>query len=148
MEGGDIAGPDGKLLGHDDNGLPVTLRSGRFGPFVQLGEQDPEDKDNKPKRSSIPKGTDLSAVDLAKALDLLSLPRLIGNHPEDSEPVEGGIGRYGPYVRHGRVYANIPEGESVLDIGMNRAVALLAEKAARGGAGRRGEADQGAWRAS
>ena len=135
VEGGDIAGPDGKLLGQDENGLPVTLRSGRFGPFVQLGEQDPEDKENKPKRSSIPKGTDLSAVDLAKALDLLSLPRLIGTHPEDSEPVEGGIGRYGPYVRHGRVYANIPEGESVLDIGMNRAVALLAEKAARGGRG-------------
>ena len=135
VEGGDIAGPDGKLLGQSEDGLPVTLRTGRFGPFVQLGEQDPEDKDTKPKRSSIPKGTDLSAVDLKQALDLLSLPRLVGNHPDDNEPVEAGLGRYGPYVRHGRVYASIPEGESVLDIGMNRAVTLIAEKAAKGGRG-------------
>jgi len=60
MEGGDIAGPDGKFLGQDDNGVDVTLRTGRFGPFVQLGEQDPEDKTIKPKRASIPKGRDLS----------------------------------------------------------------------------------------
>ena len=135
VEGGDIAGPDGKLLGHDDNGLPVTLRSGRFGPFVQLGEQDPEDKSVKPKRSSVPKGTDLEAVDLAKALDLLSLPRLVGQHPEDGESIEAAIGRYGPYVRWGRIYASLEGEDDVLTVGMNRAVDLIAKKAAKTGRG-------------
>ncbi len=133
VEGGDIAGPDGKLLGHDDNGVPVTLRSGRFGPYVQLGEQE-DGSDEKPKRSSIPKGMDLAAVDLAKALELLSLPRFIGKHPEDGAPIEASLGRYGPYVKHGRVYANIKDADELFTIGMNRAVELLAQKAAaRGG---------------
>ncbi|MEM9268408.1 MAG: type I DNA topoisomerase, partial [Pseudomonadota bacterium] len=90
LEGGDIAGPDGKLLGHDE-GDPITLRSGRFGPYVQRGEVTEENP--KPKRGSVPKGMDLSAVDLAQALEILSLPRLIGPHPEDGEPVETNIGR-------------------------------------------------------
>ncbi len=137
VEGGDMAGPDGKLLGHDENGAAVTLRSGRFGPYVQLGELVPE-SDEKPKRSSIPKGMELDAVDLKKALDLLSLPRLIGVHPEDGEPVEAGIGRYGPYVKHGKTYANIKDAEEVFTVGINRAVDLIAEKRANGG--RRGGA--------
>ncbi|WP_118137128.1 type I DNA topoisomerase [Oceanicella sp. SM1341] len=132
VEGGDFAGPDGKLLGHDDNGLPVTLRTGRFGPYVQLGEQEEGSKE-KPKRASIPKGMALEDVDLKRALDLLSLPRLIGMHPEDGEPVEASIGRFGPYVRHGKTYANIKDAEEVLTIGMNRAMEVLAQKAARGG---------------
>ncbi len=132
VEGGDMAGPDGKLLGHDEDGTPVTLRSGRFGPYVQLGELDP-DSNEKPKRSSIPKGVELDAVDLKKALDLLSLPRLIAAHPEDGEPVEAGIGRYGPYVKHGKTYANIKDAEEVFTIGINRAVDLIAEKRANGG---------------
>lgn len=132
-----MAGPDGKLLGHDEDGTPVTLRSGRFGPYVQLGEQDPDSKD-KPKRASIPKGMELDAVDLKKALDLLSLPRVIAPHPEDGEPVEAGIGRYGPYVKHGKTYANIKDADEVFTIGINRAVDLIAEKRANGG--RRGGA--------
>ena len=140
-EAGDIAGPDGKLLGHDENGLPVSLRSGRYGPYVQLGEASEENP--KPKRSSIPKGMDLADVDLQKALDLLSLPRLIGEHPEGG-PVEASIGRFGPYVMHTttdsdgkakKIYANIKDPAEVLTIGMNRAVELLAQKAARGGRG-------------
>ena len=127
-------GPDGKLLGHDDDGLPVTLRSGRFGPYVQLGDADPENNP-KPKRSSLPKGTDPEAVTLQMALDLLSLPREIGPHPEDGAMIEASIGRYGPYVRHNKTYANIPDGEDVLTIGMNRAIDLIAQKAARGGRG-------------
>ena len=146
VEGGDIAGPDGKALGHDpETGLPVTLRTGRFGPFVQLGEQDPEDKTNKPKRASIPKGRDLSLVDLDQALELLSLPRFIGEHP-DGGRVETAIGRYGPYVMHERpledgqkkpvrIYANLPEVEEVFTLGMNRAVELIAQKAAKTGRG-------------
>jgi len=126
-------GPDGQLLGHDDDGQPVTLRTGRFGPYVQRGEATAEE--SKPPRASIPKGVDLDAVDLAYALKLLSLPRLVGQHPEDGQPVEAGIGRYGPYVKHGRVYANLPEAGEVFEIGMNRAMEVLAQKAARGGRG-------------
>ena len=126
-------GRDGKLLGHDENGLPVTLRSGRFGPYVQLGE--PAAEGEKPKRASLPKGVEPDAVTLDMALDLLRLPRELGRHPDDGAPVEAGIGRYGPYVRHNRTYANIPDGEDVLTIGMNRAVDLIAQKATRGGRG-------------
>ena len=130
IEGGDAAGPDGKLLGHDDAGVPVTLRVGPYGLYVQLGEAE---GDVKPKRSSLPKGMEASAVDLARALELLSLPRLIGAHPEDGVPVEAGLGRFGPFVKHGKTYANIKDPEEVFTIGMNRAVELLAQKAARGG---------------
>jgi len=140
-EAGDIAGPDGKLLGHDDNGEPVSLRSGRFGAYVQLGEASEEQP--KPKRSSIPKGMDTGDVDLQKALDLLALPRFIGEHPAGG-PVESNIGRFGPYVMHTvtgedgkpkKIYANIKDPAEVLTIGMNRAVEVLAQKAARGGRG-------------
>jgi DNA topoisomerase-1 len=143
VEGGDMAGPDGKLLGENPNGDPITLRVGRFGPYVQLGETTEENP--KPKRSSIPKGMELDTVDLEKALDLLSLPRLIGEHPEGGR-VEASIGRFGPYVVHTRppgegetrqtkIYASIKDAEEVLTIGMNRAVEMIAEKAARGGRG-------------
>ncbi|MCB1366704.1 MAG: type I DNA topoisomerase [Rhodobacteraceae bacterium] len=140
-EAGDIAGPDGKLLGYDDSGEPVTLRSGRFGAYVQLGELTEENP--KPKRASIPKGTDLGTVELARALELLSLPRLIGTHPEGGT-VEANFGRFGPYVLHlsvgedgkeKRTYANLKDPNDVLTIGMNHAVELLAQKAARGGRG-------------
>jgi DNA topoisomerase I len=129
-EAGDIASPDGRLLGHDPDGVPVTLRKGPYGLYVQLGE--PKDGE-KPKRASLPKGMDPDAVDLDRALQLLSLPRPVGPHPEDGEMIEAGIGRFGPYVKHGKTYANIKDAEEVFTIGMNRAVELLAQKAARGG---------------
>jgi DNA topoisomerase-1 len=125
---------DGKLLGHDAEGLEVRLRSGRFGPYVQLGEEDKE-AGEKPKRSSLPKGTDPEMVTLEMALDLLSLPREVGLHPEDGEKIEAGIGRYGPYVRHNKTYASLEKDDDVLTIGMNRAVDLIAKKALRGGRG-------------
>ncbi|MCL5776961.1 type I DNA topoisomerase [Limibaculum sp. FT325] len=119
-----------RVLGTDpETGLEVSLRTGRFGPYVQLGEAGEDNP--KPKRSSLTKGMQPAEMTLEKALSLLSLPRPIGPHPDDGEPVEAGIGRFGPYVRHGRVFANIPAGEDVLTIGMNRAVTLLAEKAGR-----------------
>ena len=144
LEGGDVAGPDGKVLGHDD-GDPITLRTGRFGPFVQRGEQDPDNKDIKPKRASVPKGVDLSTVDLEKALEMLSLPRFVGDHP-DGGRIEAAIGRYGPYVMHERpledgqkkpvrIYANLPDVGEVFTIGMNRAVELIAQKASKTGRG-------------
>ena len=138
-EGGDIGGPEGRLLGQDEDGQNITLRSGRFGPYVQRGEPDPDTK-AKPQRSSIPKGLALDDIDLEKAIELLSLPRLIGSHPEDGEPVEAGIGRFGPFVKHGKTYANIKDPGEVFTIGMNRAVELLAQKKA--GGGRRGAAQK------
>ena len=130
IEGSEI-GPDGKYLG-DDAGDKITLRKGRFGPYVQRGEAT-EDVP-KPPRSSLPKGWAQEDIDLEKALMLLSLPRELGPHPDDSEMVEAGLGRYGPFVKHGRVYANLPSIDEVFEIGMNRAVEVLAQKVAKGGA--------------
>jgi DNA topoisomerase I len=119
-----------KKLGEDPaTGLDVTLRSGRFGPYVQLGEATDGEK---PKRAGIPKGVSPDDIDLDRALGLLSLPREVGKHPEDSEPIIAGVGRFGPYVQHGKTYANLSADEDVLTIGLNRAVALIAEKHARG----------------
>jgi DNA topoisomerase I len=109
----------------------ITLRSGRFGPYVQLGEGD------KPKRSGLPKGTDKSDVDLELAIKLLSLPREVGLHPEDGKKISANFGRFGPYVAHDGIYASLPSPEDVFEIGLNHAVTLLAEKKAKG-PGRRG----------
>ncbi|MEZ5867016.1 MAG: type I DNA topoisomerase [Defluviimonas denitrificans] len=127
---GEEAGVADQVLG-EDAGDDIWLKSGRFGPYVQRGEATEETP--KPARASLPKGWAADAMDLEKALRLLSLPREIGAHPEDGELVEAGIGRYGPYVKHGRVYANLPEVDEVFTIGMNRAVEVLAQKAQRGG---------------
>jgi len=126
--------PEGKLLGHDpDTGLAVTLRTGRFGPYVQLGEAE---GDEKPKRASVPKGVDPNTMDLEQALKLLSLPREIGLHPETGKPIVANLGRYGPFILHDGTYANLPTVEEVFSVGINRAVVLLAEKKAGGGKGR------------
>lgn len=121
-------GADGvKVLGTDpDTGLTVSLRSGRFGPYVQLGEE------GKPKRSSLPKGWSIESIDLARALLLLNLPRTIGVHPESGKPIEANIGRYGPYVAHDGFYANLSSVDEVFEVGINRAVAVLAEKKEKG----------------
>ena len=133
--GGEIGG-DGKLLGKDpETGLDVTLRTGRFGPYVQLGEQG-EDKTVKPKRASIPRGWDVNDLDLDRALALLALPREVGLHPESGKPIAAGIGRYGPFVLHDGTFANLDSVEEVFSVGLNRAVSLIAEKLA--GGGRRG----------
>ena len=121
---------DGRILGNDEAGLPITIRTGRFGPYVQRGEAS-EDVP-KPPRASLPKGWAPGEMTLEKALQLLELPRPIGDHPEDGVLVEAGIGRFGPYVKHGTTYANLPDVEEVFTIGMNRAVEVLAQKASRG----------------
>jgi DNA topoisomerase-1 len=130
-----------KVLGQDPElGLEVTLRSGRFGPYLQLGEAV---NGEKPRRAGLPKGTAPDQIDLQRALALLSLPREVGRHPEDSEPIRAGIGRFGPYVQHGKTYANLESPEDVFTIGLNRAVTLIAEKRAKGSRGRRFGADPG-----
>src|SRR5690606_15357974 len=106
-------------------------KTGRFGPYVQLGEG------KEAKRASLPKGWDSASMDLEKAVKLLSLPREVGLHPETGKPITAGIGRYGPFVLHDGTYANLPDVEEVFSVGLNRAVTLLAEKAAGGGRGSR-----------
>jgi DNA topoisomerase-1 len=154
-----------KLLGQDPaTHLPVTLRKGPYGTYIQLGETVPgapkkrkskkakgkdESKANgaaeaapetpeppKPKRVSLPRGLSPNDVTLEKALSLLSLPRQLGPHPEDQLPVIAGIGRFGPYIKHGDRFKSLGKDDDVLTIGMNRAVALLAEPSTgRGGRG-------------
>ena len=130
-EEGSAGFADGQVLGHDAAGLPITLRNGRFGPYVQRGEATTETP--KPPRASLPKGWAPESLTLERALELLNLPRQIGPHPEDGQPIEAAIGRFGPYVKHGTTYANIADVEEVFSIGMNRAVEVLAQKASRGG---------------
>jgi DNA topoisomerase-1 len=142
-----------KVLGEDPvTGLEVTLRGGRFGPYLQLGEQpkppkvkkgEKKPEVEKPKRAGIPKGLTPDDIDLEKALGLLSLPREIGRSPEDGEPIVAGIGRFGSYVKHGKTYANLESGDDVLTIGLNRAITLIAEKKANPKKGRRFGADPG-----
>ena len=122
-------------LGRDPDGVEVTLRNGRFGPYVQLGEAVDGEK---PKRAGLPRGTDPASVDLEMALKLLSLPREVGRDPETGEPIVAGIGRFGSYVQRGKTYANLETGDDVLNIGLNRAVTLIAEKVAKGGKSRFG----------
>lgn len=111
-----------RTLGLDPvSGLTVSIRKGPYGVYVQLGEE------KKPKRSSLPKGTHHSTVDLEKALSLLALPREVGLHPETNLTIVANIGRFGPYLLHDGKYANLGPEDDVLTIGMNRAVTLIAE---------------------
>jgi len=132
-ENGNGGADDGtRNLGQDpENGLEVTLRTGRFGPYVQLGEQN--GKDEKPKRTSLPKGWDAAEIDLERALALLALPRIVGLHPETEKPISAGLGRYGPFVLHDGTFANLDSVEEVFSVGLNRAVTVIAEKIAGGG---------------
>jgi DNA topoisomerase-1 len=124
-----------QVLGNDpETGEPISLRSGRFGPYVQRGDGE------KPQRSGIPKDVDRSAVDFEYALKLLSLPREIGKHPETGNPITANFGRYGPYVAHDGQYASLDSAEEVFTVGINRAVTVLAEKKAKSRAPRGPEA--------
>ena len=111
---------------HPEAEMPVLLKSGPYGPYVQLGD----DEETKPKRTSLPKGTRPEDVDLALAVSLLDLPRTLGLHPETGEPIKANIGRYGPYVQHQRTFASLKpaEGDDVLSVELDRALELIAEK--------------------
>ena len=126
-EGGD------RELGIDPaTGQPVQLKIGRFGPYVETTPPGEE----KPKRSSLPKGWSPASLDLDQALRLLALPREVGAHPEDGKMITAGLGRYGPFVLHAGTYANVADIDEVFEVGLNRAVVLLAEKRAGKFAGR------------
>jgi DNA topoisomerase-1 len=123
------AGP--KLLGkHPESGIDITLRKGPYGLYLQLGEEAPKEKGKKappkPKRASVPKEISAGRVDLEIALGLLSLPRDVGAHPETGTMIQAGLGRFGPYLKHGSNYVSLKE-DDVLTVGLNRAVSLIAE---------------------
>ncbi|MEO6338677.1 MAG: topoisomerase C-terminal repeat-containing protein, partial [Caulobacteraceae bacterium] len=138
-EGGDQQAESGdRELGLDPaGGRVISLKIGRFGPYVERAT-DPDDPKEKPQRSSLPKGWTPASIDLAGALRLLSLPREVGRHPEDGEPILAGLGRYGPYVQHGKTYASVDSIDEAFEVGLNRAVTLIAEKRAGGARGRSG----------
>ncbi|MGB7204423.1 MAG: type I DNA topoisomerase [Anderseniella sp.] len=128
---GDAVPADGIVLGqHPETGQDVTRHSGRFGPYLQLGKAVDGEK---PLRASIPKSIKPEDIDLDFALRLLSLPLEVGMHPETGKPITAGLGRYGPFVLHDGVYANLPDFEEIFTIGLNRAVDLIAEKQASRG---------------
>jgi len=126
---GEAESADKELGVNPATGRAVWLKNGRFGPYVEelAAEGD------KPKRSSLPKGWIASAMDLEKALRLLSLPREVGKHPDDGKVITAGLGRFGPFVLHDGTYANLENADEVFDVGLNRAVAILADKRAGGG---------------
>jgi len=129
---GDAGETGDRQLGTDPKtGLAVWLKNGRFGPYVEMGEA------KEAKRASLPKGWLPADMDIDKGLRLLSLPREVGPHPEDGGMILAGIGRYGPYVQHNGTYANLPTAEEVFEVGLNRAVDVLADKRAGGGRGGR-----------
>jgi DNA topoisomerase-1 len=119
-------------LGKADDGTTITLRKGPYGHYVQLGEGA---EGEKPKRQSIPKGIEPNDVTIDQAKRLLSLPRVVGEHPETKKPIMAGIGRFGPYLQHDGKYKSIPKDDDVLTIGMNRAVELLSQESKGRGRG-------------
>lgn len=121
-------------LGLDpESGMNIYLRSGSYGPYLQLGEGDDSDKKNKPKRVSIPKNIPLDSLDHDKAVAILSLPRLLGPHPESGKDIRAGIGRFGAYIVHDGDFRTIKAPDDVLTISLDRALQMLAEpKAGRG----------------
>jgi DNA topoisomerase-1 len=127
-QGGEEAGEDSgpELLGqHPETGQDIFRKTGRFGPYVEMGEG------KEAKRASIPK--DAGELDLELAVRLLSLPRTVGDHPESGKPITASIGRYGPYLAHEGKYAKLGSTAEVFETGMNAAVAKLADAASGGG---------------
>jgi len=119
-----------RALGNDpETGEEITVRRGPYGLYVQQGEQT-EDKKVRPRRTSLPRGLDGDSITLEQAIGLLSLPRVIGIHPETGEKIEAGIGRFGPYVKMGAIFGSLDKDDDVLAIGLNRAVDLVAKKMA------------------
>jgi DNA topoisomerase-1 len=124
------AGPEEQELGLDPaSGRPVLLKHGPYGPYV---ERPTGVEGEKPERTSLPQGRKPADVDLAYALKLLSLPRPLGNDPETGEEVVAGLGRYGPYVRRGKTFANLRGEEELFGIGLADALARIAQKKSGG----------------
>jgi DNA topoisomerase-1 len=117
---------------HPELNKPIYVKVGRFGPYVQMGSADDEDK----KNASLPKGVDADHVTLDLAVKLLSLPRTLGNHPDDGEPVIATQGRFGPFIKHGNESRSLGPGQDLLEITLEEALAILAQPKAVRGRGR------------
>ena len=118
-----------RVLGNDPaTAEPITVRRGPYGLYVQRGES--AEKEKKPKRVTLPRGLTGESLTLEQAVGLLDLPRAVGAHPETGEPITAGLGRFGPFVRMGNVYASLDADDDVLSVGINRAVDVLAKKLA------------------
>ncbi len=129
-DAGDTLKEGMRVLGHHpETGEEISVRRGPYGVYAQLGEQVPDSK-TKPRRTSLPRGVEGDTVTLEAAIALLGLPRLVGIHPESKEPIEAGIGRFGPFVKMGGIFASLDKDDDVLVVGLNRAVDLLAKKLA------------------
>jgi DNA topoisomerase-1 len=133
------AAPDSELGSDPVSGLPATLKKGPYGHYIQLGAAaiDGAKGGDKPKRVALPRGLEPASLNLDIALKLLALPREIGRHPDSGETITAGIGRFGSYLKLGNTYASLGADDDVLNIGLNRAVTVLAEAQNKPG-GRRG----------
>lgn len=115
-----------EVLGtHPEHDQPILLKSGPYGPYVQLGD---DDQEGKPKRVSLPPGVEPDDVDYRLGLKIIDLPRNVGHHPETEKPITANIGRYGPYVRHEDTFASLKKSDDVLEIGRDRAYELIRDK--------------------
>jgi len=115
-----------RVLGiHPEVDQPVLLKSGPYGPYVQLGD---DDQEGKPKRVSLPPGVEPDDVDFDLGLQIIDLPRELGEHPETDNPITANIGRYGPYVKHKGTFASLKDNDDVLTVGLDRAMELIREK--------------------
>ena len=127
-DGGDDKGPE--VLGqHPETGQDIVRKSGRFGPYIEMGEG------KEAKRGSIPKDLPDGEMTLDWAVKLLSLPREVGLHPETGKPIVANIGRFGPYLLHDGKYGRLSSTAEIFEVGMNSAVAKLADAANKGGRG-------------
>ena len=115
-----------QVLGiHPEADLPVLLKSGPYGPYVQLGD---DDQEGKPKRVSLPPGVEPDDVDFDLGLRIIDLPRELGEHPDTGKPITANIGRYGPYVKHEGTFASLKDDDDVLTVGLDRAMDLIRQK--------------------
>ena len=133
--GGDDANAvsEDKILGvHPETGKDIILKTGRYGPYVEM------ETEKKPKRTSLPKTWPYDLIDLEKGLRLINLPRKIGSHPEDGNQIITALGRFGPYIKHNTTYVSLKDPEDMFNVGMNRAVEMIADKIANPGNRSRG----------
>ena len=127
-DGGTLKEGMRELGHHPDTGEGITVRRGPYGLYVQQGAPDPEDKKARPRRTSLPRGMEGDTITLEQALGLLSLPREVGAHPVTGELMQAGIGRFGPYIKMGAIFASLDKDDDVLSIGLNRAVDAIQKK--------------------
>jgi DNA topoisomerase-1 len=113
-----------RILGMDPvSGKPVSVKIGRYGPIIQIGTVDDEEK---PRFAQLPKGMSLEGITLEEALDCFKLPRTLGDFEEKSVSV--GVGRFGPYVRHNNAFVSIPKGTDPMSVTLEDAIALIVGK--------------------